>query len=89
MWRWPRDNWSLGLILFVAVWWWPWWLFILIWFIGVLLLPRFYQALLSTFIFDLLHSSTISGPWQVSFPLTIATLILIWLGSELQYRLRL
>ena len=89
MWQWPSDNWSLGAILVLMAWWWPWWLFLPFWFVAGLLLPRFYQVIFSAIIFDLIYTVNLAGPWRLAFPLTIASLILIWLASELQYRLRL
>ena len=89
MWNWQITNWSAGLVLLLAVWWLPWWLFLAIWILGVIFLPHFYQALLPAFIFDLVYIARDSGFWPLALPLSVATVILLWLSVELQYRLRL
>lgn len=89
MWSWRLTNWSAGVILLVAVWWLPWWLFLTLWCLGAIFLTRFYQALVPAFIFDLIYVVAGNGPWYLPLPLSVATIILLWLAAELQYRLRL
>lgn len=83
-----RANWLAGLVLLLGVWWLPWWAWGALWLVTILLLTKFYQALVPAFLFDLSYIP-VQGWWQIALPLTIATLILLWLAGELQYRLRL
>lgn len=83
------SKWSVALILLAILWWLPWWFFVLSWFLAVLLIPNFYQAIIPALFFDLTNVSGQLGPWRVSLPLTLLALLLLWVARGLQRYLRL
>lgn len=76
-------------LLLMLLWWAPWWLFLSTLVLTVLFLPHFYQALLPALLFDLINVAPGATWYHSALPVTIATLIWLWIAARLQRYLRL
>lgn len=88
MWRSRANYWAAFAILLGLVWWWPWWLFLFAQVVSVILIPRFYPALLPALIFDLTYTSAAEPWWYLGLPLTTITLLGVGLAEIFHRHLR-
>lgn len=85
---WNRTN-LVAFVVLLAAWWWaPWWLFLFFWLATVVLIPNCYWAILPALIFDLTYSAPQAGPFKLTLPLALLTIVLVWLIEEIKHYIR-